>query len=241
LVFLLGFLDDKYDIPPLKKSLILIILLSSSVLIDEKLIISNLNFEIFDKILLLKNFSLFFTILCIYLFINACNMYDGADLQLGVYFLILFFYLYFKTNYFHIFTPLLIPLFFFLFANFKKINFLGNNGSHFISYLLALLVIKLYNLNLFNSVDEIIIIMLIPGLDCARLFFSRISKNKRFFESDLNHIHHRLSKTNSKYKVQLIIIFLTLSPIIFAELFNSYFFGIIYGIITYFLFIRQKN
>ena len=239
-IFLLGLLDDKYDIPALKKSVILIILISSAVLIDEKVLIKTLNFEIFEKTLTLKNFSLFFTILCIYLFINACNMYDGADLQLGTYFLIILFYLYFKTGYFHILSPILIPLIFFLFKNFKQASFLGNNGSHFLSYIIAIIIIKFYNSKFFISTEEIIIIMLVPGLDCARLFFYRISKNKKFFESDLNHIHHILGKKYKKYNVQFIIILLTISPIIIGELFNSYFLGIISGTIFYFLSIIKK-
>ena len=67
---------------------------------------------------------------------------------------------------------------------------MGNNGSHFLSYIAAVFIIKLYNKEVFNSVEEIIIIMLIPGCDLVRLFFSRILKKRKFFESDLNHIHH---------------------------------------------------
>lgn len=241
LIFFLGLLDDKYDLPPLKKSIILTLLISSSILIDDTLLIKSLNFEIFDKILILKNFSLLFTIICIYIFINACNMYDGADLQLGIYFLVLLFYLYYKTNYFHILTPILIPLIFFLFTNLRRINFFGNNGSHFLGYLSAVLIIKFYNLKLFNSVEEVIAIMLVPGLDLIRLFFYRISKNKKFFESDLNHIHHILNKNGNKYKTQLIILILNLSPIIIGEIFKTYFLGIICGTIFYIFLIKKNN
>ena len=55
MIFLLGLLDDKYDLPALKKSIILIILISSSVLIDEQILIKTLNFEIFDKLKLLRS------------------------------------------------------------------------------------------------------------------------------------------------------------------------------------------
>ena len=80
-IFLTGLLDDKIDLSPLKKTIILIILISSSVMIDDDLLITKLNFELIEKDLSLKNFSLFFTILCIYIFINASNMFDGADLN----------------------------------------------------------------------------------------------------------------------------------------------------------------
>ena len=52
------------------------------------MVIKSIKFELIDKEFNLKNFSVFFTIICIYIFINACNMYDGADLQLGIYFLV---------------------------------------------------------------------------------------------------------------------------------------------------------
>ena len=41
-----------------------------------------------DKINL-RNFSFFFTLICILLFINACNMFDGINLQFCFYILIL--------------------------------------------------------------------------------------------------------------------------------------------------------
>jgi hypothetical protein len=43
-------------------------------MIDGDLLITKLNFELIEKDLSLKNFSYFFTILCIYIFINASNI-----------------------------------------------------------------------------------------------------------------------------------------------------------------------
>tara|TARA_B110000003_G_scaffold263101_1_gene286408 strand:- start:2514 stop:3512 length:999 start_codon:yes stop_codon:yes gene_type:complete len=241
LIFFAGLLDDKVDLDPLKKTIILLTLISSAVLIDDKLLITKLNFELIENNFNLKNFSIFFTILCIYIFINACNMYDGADLQLGIYFLIIIIYLAIKSNYFHIFTPLLIPLLIFLYANFKKIFFFGNNGSHFLSYVLAIFIIKFYNDEILISVEEVIIIMLIPVLDLIRLFFMRVLNNKNFFEPDLNHIHHILIKKHSKYKVQLIVFISSVGPILVAEIINSYLLGILFGIFFYFILIFKNK
>ena len=99
-------------------------------MIDDDLLITKLNFELIEKDLSLKNFSLFFTILCIYIFINASNMFDGADLQLGLYFFVIIIYLYFKSNYLNIFVPLIIPLIIF-YLQILKIFVSWNNGSHF--------------------------------------------------------------------------------------------------------------
>ena len=238
-IFLTGLLDDKIDLSPLKKTIILIILISSSVMIDDDLLITKLNFELIEKDLSLKNFSLFFTILCIYIFINASNMFDGADLQLGLYFFVIIIYLYFKSNYLNIFVPLIIPLIIFLFANFKNICFMGNNGSHFLSYILSIFIIKFYNLGILSTIEEVVIIMLIPGLDLIRLFINRVLNNKKFFESDLNHIHHILTRSKNKYLVQLIILIFNISPIIIAEIIGSYLIGIIFGIFGYVFLLRK--
>ena len=168
-------------------------------------------------------------------------MYDGADLQIGIYFSIIVIYLIYKSKYFLFFLPIIIPLIIFLFLNFNKIIFIGNNGSHFLGYIFSIFLIKFYNLQMLVTVEEVLILMLIPGLDLIRLFFSRVLKNKKFFHSDLDHIHHRLYKkhTNNS-KVQTILFLLTSSPIIFAEIFGSYLLGIILGIFLYFLLIIKK-
>lgn len=241
LVFFLGLLDDKIDINPLKKTILLLSLFTSAVLIDDQIVIENINFEIIQKNLNLKSFSFFFTIACIYIFVNACNMYDGADLQIGIYFFTILIYLIYKTSYFNLFIPIFIPLVFFLFLNFKKFVFIGNSGSHFVSYIIALLLIKFYNVKILESVEEVIILMLVPGLDLCRLFFSRIINNKKFFHSDLNHIHHKLLKKYTKHNVQIILFFLNLFPIILAEIIGSYLIGIIVGLISYFYIIIKKT
>ena len=110
LIFFVGLMDDKIDLNPLKKTIIFMIFISSAVLIDSEMVISKLNFEIINKSLNLKGFSVMFTILCIYIFINSCNMYDGADLQLGLYFFIVILYLIFKSGYVNIFIPIIVPL-----------------------------------------------------------------------------------------------------------------------------------
>ena len=110
---------------------------------------------------------------------------------------------------------------------------MGNNGSHFLSYILSIFIIKFYNGGILETVEEVVIIMLIPGLDLIRLFIQRVLNNKKFFESDLNHIHHMLSRSKNKYLVQVIILIFNISPIVVAELIGSYLIGIIFGIIGY--------
>ena len=94
-------------------------------------------------------------------------------------------------------------------------------------------------MGILNTVEEVVIIMLIPGLDLIRLFVNRVLNNRKFFESDLNHIHHILMKSKNKYVVQFIILIFNISPIVVAELVGSYLMGIIFGMIGYFFLLKK--
>ena len=85
LVFLLGFFDDKLDINVTLKFISLMTIILFSLLLNEKLLIRNLYFETGNLNFYIAKYSLFFTLLCFLLFLNACNMFDGANLQLGLY------------------------------------------------------------------------------------------------------------------------------------------------------------
>ena len=84
--------------------------------------------------------------------------------------------------------------------------------------IIALFVIKFYNIGVLLYVEQVLMLMLVPGLDLVRLFFSRLINNRKFFASDLNHIHHILSKNRSNFLAQLIILLMNISPIIIGEL-----------------------
>ena len=94
-------------------------------------------------------------------------------------------------------------------------------------------------MGILSTIEEVVIIMLIPGLDLIRLFINRVLNNKKFFESDLNHIHHILTRSKNKYLVQLIILIFNISPIIIAEIIGSYLIGIIFGIFGYVFLLRK--
>ena len=57
----------------------------------------DLKFLFFDNPIELRNFSILFTFLCILILINAVNMFDGVNLQLGLYSLFLFLVFFFKS------------------------------------------------------------------------------------------------------------------------------------------------
>ena len=233
LIFIMGVIDDIVDLRPLKKSIYLFILIYSALLIDESLVIEELHFSFIDKIFYLKQASIFFTLFCIFIFINAFNMFDGTNLQAGFYSLIITIFFILHSGYLNIFLPILTFLIFFIYHNsFGKI-FLGNSGSHTLGFIFSWFFIKLYNINIIPNIDDIILIMLIPGLDLIRLFYSRTIKKSDFFISDKNHIHHILMNKFNGIKLQLIIVLLVLIPLIIFNYSQMFFISLIIGISNY--------
>ena len=92
LFFLIGFIDDKFNLFFSNKFFLNIFVFLFFFSFNESLLIDELNFL---KIDLEFNyfFSYFFSILCILLFVNSVNLFDGINLQSLIYCSItLFFY-----------------------------------------------------------------------------------------------------------------------------------------------------
>tara|TARA_A100001015_G_scaffold120577_1_gene133610 strand:- start:2431 stop:3417 length:987 start_codon:yes stop_codon:yes gene_type:complete len=242
LIFILGIIDDKKDLKALTKSIFFIIIILISIIPNKDLVIHNLNFSFFENEINLNNYSFFFTILCIYLFINAFNMYDGINGQAGIYIIIIFSYLFYKGILFEMSLSFLICTLFFLYLNLKNKLFLGDNGSLLISILISIIVIKSYNENLIKNCDEIFILMMLPGIDMARLFIERAIKKKNPLIADGNHFHHILLKRFKLNNVLLINLFLVLIPIILLSIGVSSLKIIISFLFVYlFMFVKLKK
>ena len=219
--FLIGLVDDKKNISANRKIFIFFTLILIAVSIDSDLNIKILYFSFVDKAILLENFSTIFTVLSIFIFINALNMYDGSDGQLGIYTLIFLTYVAYKLNSLY-YLSFVIPLIVFLFMNLKKITFAGNSGSYFLGFFLSFLIIKIYNFDkkyLFS--DEVVLLMFFPVIDLTRLFFYRIYNNKYPFSGDRNHLHHILYNIfQNNTKVQITLLLITALPLIIYEITN---------------------
>ncbi len=234
--YLIGYFDDKDNIKPLKKTILNIFLIVIYLLIYQKYILTDLRSIYFDKIIHFEYFGILFTVFCFITFLNALNMYDGINGQSGIYILFLFIYLFFLTEK-EIFLLMIIPILFFLYMNFKNECFLGNSGVNFISFIILIFFIDNYKSGYFTSVDEILVVMILPGVEMIRLFFFRILKLKNPFYADNFHIHHLLLNFFNPKKVVLINSFLAISPIIFYKIFNYSYLLILCFLIIYFLLI----
>jgi UDP-GlcNAc:undecaprenyl-phosphate GlcNAc-1-phosphate transferase len=247
-IFIIGLLDDVYNLSPAKK----IIFLSSLILLflyfNKDFLLKELYFDDFKKTYLLNDtLSFFITTFCLLLLINAFNMSDGINglaHSISILWLIILI-VFFGLNITFYFITLIIFLSFVL--NYQGKYFLGNSGSLFISSFIGLVTIYLYNFNLNTknlfSVEKIILIFLIPGLDMLRLFILRLSNKKSPFLGDLDHFHHLLISNLHLHKVIIYYLLLVLWPFIFVEFYKiKYFFiFLLQSIIFFFLVSLFKN
>lgn len=237
---LVGLFDDKYNLNYYTKLILLTVIIFICVSINENLIITELRFSFTKDVIYLGEMSKFLTILSFLLFINALNLFDGIDLQSGTYILIIIsvFLLFLKLE---IFFILLISCLIFLYLNFKKEIFLGDNGTILLGFIISYFCIYFYNDNLFLG-DEVFILLMVPGIDMIRLFILRISKGKHPFKGDRNHMHHLLIKKYGYLKT-IIIINLIILVLIFGNLILKISSVVILPLylLSYYFLIRKKK
>ena len=242
--FIFGYFDDKFNINANLKLLILVSLIFLILKNDDNLLITNLNFSFSEKIIFLNEFSFIFTIFCFIAFINAFNLFDGINCQIGLYVLFILILIFFSNSELLLFNSLLFPLIIFLILNYQGKIFIGNAGSYLLGFILSYIIIKFYNNTNSLYADKILLIMFLPGIDMIRLFFIRIKNKKNPFSPDRNHLHHKLlKKFGYTYTIQ-IVIGLSILPYSIAIFFNSYIslviFIIVYFILNEFLSLEKR-
>ena len=215
LFFLFGILllaDDFYDLSPNPRIIIMSIILFIYLSFNQELIIKEVKFFFFEKLIIVKIQSTLFTVLCILLLINAINLMDGVNGLLISHFIFWFILLIFKINIF--FILILFFLTILLFMNLYNKLFLGNLGSGIIGTFLSIYVLKNQNNEDLLNVEKIFLLFIIPGLDMLRVFSERICNKKNPFIGDQNHLHHLLLKKYSKYKLLFVYCLISFLPII---------------------------
>lgn len=241
-IFSIGTYDDKYNLKPLKKFALLLIVLSIFIHLNEYTKIENLNFSFYKNEISIGNFSTLFTLFCFMVFINAFNMFDGINLQISSYSLIILLTILLFYEFTFIFLIITIYLIFFSYLNYKNESFLGDSGSLLLAFLIGFFFIKLNKNGIIENADKIFIFMILPGIDMIRLFFERIFNKKNPLSYDRNHIHHLLLKKNSFYFTILIINFLIIFPILTLNLVQNNIYIIISYVVFYSLLVNKlKN
>ena len=214
MIFLLGFVDDRLNLKPNLKFLIIIIIIFLQLYLDNNLILNKIKFSFLESEFLLKDFRIIFSIFCFIVFINAFNMFDGINLQSSSYTLLIFSCIITLFKFSLIINILIVSIFAFSYLNYKNKSFLGDSGSLLLGYLISYFFISLYNQNYIIYADQIVLYMLIPGLELIRLFIIRILEKKNPLNSDRNHLHHLVISKYSLEKTLILLILLICYPII---------------------------
>jgi len=235
-VYIVGLFDDRIDLSPLIKIILISIISYLAITNSNNLLITKFYISTYDTFLLTKYFAIFFTILCLLTLTNVLNLIDGIDgLAIGVLIIWFLFYLMLFNYQFEYFNDFKLKIFFLIIIlnllvififNIRGHYFLGDSGSLFLSFLFGMIIIKSINENYipevsyYISAEQILILFIIPFLDMLRVMISRIINEKNPFSGDRNHLHHHiLSYVNNKKKTIWIYFVIVLIPIL-----SSYFF-----------------
>ncbi len=224
-LFCLFYLDDVFSIKPAIRLFTIGITVFILIKSNSQLEITQLSFSSLGKIYLLENFSIYFTVLCFLLLINAVNLMDGINGLCVMHFLIWLFLLNDVYNMSLILITAPIVIFFIL--NLKNKIFLGNSGSYLIGLITAVLIVLNYNSKYVNNIEIIFIYLSIPGLDMFRVFVERLINKRHPFRADKNHLHHLLSQKYTDARSLIIYMMLTIVPIFACTIVEKKFYYLI--------------
>ncbi len=239
-IFMMGYLDDKYDLSPNTRLFLMIMIIFVNLFINENLIIDQIQFTNKFSFYINPNLTFFFSLLCFVTIINLSNMFDGINLQLIVFSAFIIFSCLINYNNILLINLLIVFLLLFL-LNYKNIIFLGNTGSYLCGYFLGFILVNSYNSKIIFT-DDILIMLFIPFIDMLRVIFFRIINKKHIFQGDLNHIHHILVNKFGYLKALLLIHSMIIIPYAIYYFNKSYLFPIlIILLILYFFIIKGKK
>lgn len=244
LFFLIAIVDDISEVSPYLKIVFCIFVSYLVIINDITLTIKTLNSLFFGILYFPDNIFIiiFFPILCLVIFVNAFNFIDGVDGLASLVGLSILLYLISK-NYilFDTFFILFSSIIIFAFLNLKFNFFLGDSGNYIISITISTILIKENYLNpQLYYVEEIFLLMMLPGIDFIRLFFKRIKNNKNPLFGDLDHLHHLIYYKFGHVKTliyYLIMVNLPLYSYLILKI-NLYF--IILTILVIYIFLIKK-
>tara|TARA_B100000787_G_scaffold169190_1_gene159683 strand:- start:4390 stop:5373 length:984 start_codon:yes stop_codon:yes gene_type:complete len=230
--FIIGFSDDKNYLNPAFKLFLSGLFVYLAIILNDDFAIKNIKINSLNIDFDLGGYSIFFTILCMLLFLNALNMFDGINLQLGLYLLtVLIIFLY--EGLFQSFSLLMIiSVLFFLYFNFKNKIFLGNAGVWFCAYFISVAIITSYNQSNIN-VELILMLLMFPGIDMLRVFLERIYKKKHPFYPDKIHLHHLLLNSLDSLKTSMTIFLCYFLPILTFLITEKFIFSFLLLLIFY--------
>lgn len=226
IVFFQGFIDDKINLTPGPK-LILLFFPIIYVMITQNLIIYDFGtYSLFGEVNLGK-ISLLITLLILFISINSINYIDGIDGMLCMQLIASFLFLFFiseddnlKKTIIFILIPLIINLFF-NFPILGKLKFFsGNSGALMFGFILSYFGIFLYSKEgIHPSIICWCFFLYIYDFIYINIF--RLFNNKPILNADNNHIHHDILKITKSHFKSSLLLFIFSSFILFLVEFLS--------------------
>ncbi len=198
LILLLGIIDDVFRLSARVK--LSIELFVAVLIVLDGIRIETLSLPFSDEKLFLGNFSYLITVLWIVGIINSVNLIDGLDgLAAGISFINLLSiaimaYMAGEVVILTLSAIVMMSTLGFLFYNFYPAKiFMGDTGSLFLGYVIAILsLLGMYkSVTLFNMIIPIIILG-VPITDTFFAIIRRILNRRPISEPDKSHLHHKL-------------------------------------------------
>jgi len=190
---LIGFIDDKHEVPPALRMLMLLVFLGVAFGLDPQLISPTLNWHSFEAVHIpVWVYLPLMGLTCIGL-VNSVNMADGQNGLVGSMFVVWSACLMILTTG----TPALLAgilcalSLIFLVFNLRGKMFLGDCGSYGVTFAIGLLV-TLAHAKGQAPLETVIVWFFIPVMDCLRVMITRPMQGRRLFEGGRDHFHHRL-------------------------------------------------
>ena len=198
LLFLIGLLSDLKIFVSAKKRFLSQLLVTLLFVITIKLEVTPTKIIFFDELLSNVYWSYIFTVFCLMILINGSNFIDGLNgLLLGYFGLIIL--ILFQQELLHLtdFSEkklfyFICVIFFVLILNFFNKLFLGDGGAYSLSFLIGLLLIKIYNFNQNVSPYFIILLLWYPCFENLFSIVRKIMIKANPLDPDTGHIHQKL-------------------------------------------------
>lgn len=240
ILFIISLYDDYIEIDNFKKLIAIFLLIYSYVNSDFTLHIKEFRFFKDEFNFTIGQFSLIFTSISIVSFIIAINMYDGVNTNSIGYLLFAFLFIFLKSEYNNYFLFILCSLFFLFYLNFIEKIFMGDSGVNLLSFILGFVVIKMYNLQVINYIEEIALIIFFPCIDMARVFLFRFLSKKSIFKADRNHLHHLIKDKYQKKYIHIIFL-INVLPIGLILFFPRYLYISLTVCFVFYIFLLMKT
>jgi UDP-N-acetylmuramyl pentapeptide phosphotransferase/UDP-N-acetylglucosamine-1-phosphate transferase len=208
-ILLLGYFSDMIKNFSTYFRLLFQVIICFLFLIYFNLSINDVRIEYINNFLNKDIFAYSFTVFCIVVLINGSNFIDGVNiLSLGYYLLILISLGFLANNYPLLLNRDLIKILILLVAviillnGFNKV-FLGDGGIYFLSFVVAIILIKFKNDNLLVSPYYIICLLWYPCFENLFSIIRRIIVKLNPQEPDNMHLHHLLYKYLNKKNLKI--------------------------------------